>query len=234
MIFLCGREVLILWMSELKQFALTFLKNYKVIVRKNEESIRNIMGISSTDVRRFLDEFMDFANFISQLGGMIHSLLNSLVSDIENASYDEKDCSPLEYSRGQIIDFIGKQEIKQWLIEEKQYGINTSDETHFSLGKSLKSVMEAIDQAQESENPRVEPCLNPLRSALQYFSDLKDFKAQVKGIQDHNMSRILKKQEDMVRADIKGLIERQLKVLDTDPRWEELSLRRKAALGIEE
>lgn len=220
--------------SEIKQFALTFLKNYKVIALKNEETIRNIMGISSTDVRRFLDEFMDFANFTSQLGEKIHGAINSLLNDIENASYDEKNCSPTEYSRTKIIDFIGKQEIKQWLIEEKQYGINTSDGTHFSLGKSLKSAMEAIGQAQESENSQVEPCLNPLRSALQYFSDLKDFKTQVKEIQDHNMSRILKKQEEMVRADIKGLIERQLKVLDTDPRWEELSLRRKAALGIEE
>lgn len=219
--------------SELKQFALTFLKNYKVIVRKNEESIRNIMGISSTDVKRFLDEFMDFANFTSQLGGVIHSLLNSLVNDIENASYGE-DCSPLEYSRAKIIDFIGTQEIKQWLIEERQGGISPTDERHFSLGKVLKATMEAIDQAQESGNCRVEPCLNPLLSAREYFSDLKDFKAQVKEIQDRNMNRILKKQEEMVRADIKGLIERQLKILNTDPRWDELSLRRKAALGIEE
>lgn len=46
------------------------------------------------------------------------------------------------------------------------------------------------------------------------------------------MQMTLKKQEEQVRADIKGLIERQLKILDGDPQWSELSRRRRDALGI--
>ena len=75
---------------------------------------------------------------------------------------------------------------------------------------------------------------NLLERVNQYFTELKNFSAQAEEIHDKHMNNILKQQEEQVRSDIKGLIERQLRILDNDERWQSLSRRRKEALGIEE
>jgi hypothetical protein len=57
-----------------------------------------------------------------------------------------------------------------------------------------------------------------------------ELKSDMQKIRDAQMKEVLHNQEEKIRNDIKGLIERQLEILNTDPRFEDLSARRAKAI----
>lgn len=221
--------------NELKQFLLTFLKEYHVIACGNEETLRQITEIPCTQVQMFLPSFNGFADFISDLGKEIADSTTEIIEGIETLKEKDRGWLPLSQSAKElIINYIKKPQISNWLVKEKEYRENKYAGEGLRLGETLKSIMENIDSVGESGDLRISAITSPLQEVERYFSRLKTFGDKVQCIRDKNMNETLKEQEDRVRADIKGLIERQLKVLDTDPKWADLSQRRKEALGIAE
>ncbi len=221
--------------NELKQFTLSFLKHYHVIACSNAETLRSIMDIQSMEVSSFLNAFNDFADFISGMGKEICGQCAGLIEEVESMPH-HLDAPETLYDRLRktVIRFIKDPMVASWLTKEKEYKENRYADESVKVGETLRKTMEGIDLMEQTGSRQTTPLTNLLEEINQYFTDLKNFSAQTKEIRDRSMNNVLKKQEEQVRADIKGLIERQLNILDSDARWQDLSKRRKEALGIEE
>lgn len=221
--------------NELKQFTLTFLKRYHVIACGNAETLRSIMDIQSVEVSSFLNAFNEFADFISRMGKEICGHCTGLIEEVESMLHHQDSPDTLYDSlRKSVIQFIKEPMVASWLTKEKEYKENRYAAESVKVGETLRKTMEQIDQMELARSRETTPLTNLLGEINQYFTDLKNFSAQTKEIRDRSLNNVLKKQEEQVRADIKGLIERQLNILDSDTRWQQISKRRKEALGIEE
>ena len=192
------------------------------------------MDIQSAEVPAFLSLFNDFADFISKMGKEISGQCAESIEEIDSAVHNPDSAETLyEVLRQSVIRFIKEPTVASWLTKEKEYKENRYATESLNVGETLRKTMEQIDLMEETQSRQTTPVTNLLERVNQYFTELKNFSAQAEEIHDKHMNNILKQQEEQVRSDIKGLIERQLRILDNDERWQSLSRRRKEALGIE-
>ena len=221
--------------SELKQFTLAFMKRHYVVACNNAETLRDLMSIQSSDVQPFLDIFFGFADFITETGKEISGLCAELIESIEAMATDRESAISLpESMREAIISFIKEPKVTSWIAKEKEFRENKYAAESVKVGETLREVMGLIDNMEESGSRQTSPVISLLEKINGHFTEMRNFNAKVKEIRDNTMNEILKAQEEKVRTDIKGLMERQLEILNNDKRWESLSRRRKEALGIEE
>ena len=132
-----------------------------------------------------------------------------------------------------VIGLITDRNVANWISKEKEFKENKYAAESLRMGEVLRVVMERIDSLEESGEMQSAPITEKLELIHNYFTNLKNFSSHVQEIRDQKMNDVLKQQEEQVRADIRGLIDRQLKILDTDKRWQQLSRRRREAMGIE-
>ena len=132
-----------------------------------------------------------------------------------------------------VIGFITDRNVANWISKEKEFKENKYAAESLRIGEALREIMERIDSLEESGEKQTAPITEKLELIHHYFANLKNFSSQVQEIRDQKMNDVLKQQEEQVRADIRGLIDRQLKILESDERWQQLSKRRREAMGIE-
>ena len=220
--------------NELKQFMLNFLKKYYVIACDNAETLREIMGIESSSVQIFLNSFNGFAEFISQIGKTISGLCAKAIEEIASLNAYRGDSDTYhERMRQIVIGFITDRNVTNWITKEKEFKENKYAAEGLRVGEVLREIMERIDSLEESGEKQTAPITEKLELIQRYFANLKNLSSQVQEIRDQKMNDVLKQQEEQVRADIRGLIDRQLKILESDERWQQLSKRRREAMGIE-
>ena len=220
--------------NELKQFMLNFLKGYYVIACDNAETLREIMGIESSSVQTFLNSFNGFAEFISQIGKTISGLCAKAIEEIASLNACRGDSDTYhERMRQIVIGFITDRNVTNWISKEKEFKENKYAAEGLRVGEVLREIMERIDSLEESGEKQTAPITEKLELIQRYFTNLKNFSSHVQEIRDQKMNDVLKQQEEQVRADIRGLIDRQLKILESDERWQQLSKRRREAMGIE-
>ena len=213
---------------------LNFLKGYYVIACDNAETLREIMGIESSSVQTFLNSFNGFAEFISQIGKTISGLCAKAIEEIASLNAYRGDSDNYHEGMRQIvIGFITDRNVANWISKEKEFKENKYAAESLRIGEVFREIMERIDSLEESGEMQSAPITEKLELIHHYFANLKNFSSQVQEIRDQKMNDVLKQQEEQVRADIRGLIDRQLKILESDERWQQLSKRRREAMGIE-
>lgn len=216
--------------KELKTFLLSFLKNYHIIARIQEEKIRSIIAIDNLQTERFFQHFTPFAEAISQLGKHITSLCDKSIETIKQNSDEEEIYT---HKRNSIIRFIQESAVTQWLRAEKDFERNRHTDEELILGERLRQAMEEIDRCEELGSEDFDELFRQMEEIPIHFSRLSQFNTLTQGIRERYMHEKLKAQEEEVRSDIKKLIERQLNILNSDPQWAQLAQRRREALGIE-
>lgn len=217
--------------EEMKRFMIDFLKKYYVVACGNEERLRGLIGMDSADVKRFVANVNSFSEEISQQGREAAALCETMREQMLALPHDaEKWCPTM---RNIAIAFIQQPIIRQWITLEKQFAENKYAQEALQVGVCMRMFMEEIDLCEVEGSSEPSILLRHVANVQSYFEGLAACAAQVKSIQERSMQNTLKKQEEQVRTDIKELIARQLEILDSDPKWQALSQRRRDALGME-
>lgn len=212
--------------SELKRFTISFLKQYHVIACGYESELRSLVSMDNAFPSSFLDQFIPFVDLIGERGAEMADLCEGLMNSLEET---EGVCMALRHC---VIEYIQKPAVTAWIKLEKHFSQNRYAGEALDLGETLRSLMEEIDCGEASGVVEFVSIRRKVEAMLGYFTTLKEFPLRIKEVQERTMHATLEKQEEQVRRDVQSLIERQLKILDTDPRWADLSLRRREALGL--
>lgn len=214
--------------EEIKRFTISFLRGFCVVACEMEGVLREVLTIDSAQPMLFLERFLPLSRKLGERGAGLLRVAEALLAQVSSSLVQGK----TNDVRKLLIDFIKEPMVTQWLVAEKSYERNKYAKEGLVLGETMRTLMEATDRCGADGEALSEAVMPYLREIVRYFSVLSSFPQEVSSIQERTMQMTLKKQEEQVRADIKGLIERQLKILDGDPQWSELSRRRRDALGI--
>lgn len=165
------------------------------------ESISQIGKSISNQIDRFRDELL------SQTQIDVESFGSALKSLMEN----------------KYVSLWVKQE-KSNLSELRKLGVS-----HIFV-IVLKHISKVVSNEEMSLSKKRDSITSYLRASEDYFRRIMELKSDMQKIRDAQMKEVLHHQEEKIRNDIKGLIERQLEILNTDPRFEDLSARRAKAI----
>ncbi len=216
---------------ELKRFTISFLKQYHVVACGCEAELRSLVEVDHQDVSAFMERFLPFVSRVSERGQEMARLSQVLLDQLR-----EVDCRGMECFdswRKSVIEYIEYEPVTQWIKQEKAFSQNRYAGASLGLGDALREMMEEIDRRESSESRDCANVRNMVEAILRYFTELGNFSQRVNEIRESTMQNTLKRQMEQVRQDIKGLLERQINILDTDPQWQTLSRRRKEAMGMD-
>lgn len=229
--------------AEMKEMMVEFLRkrdNY-VLLMEYRDKIKDLL--SETDIQMFLQKVFAaegskekrISEEISHVGETIKQQLLILSSNLEiqNAKMgssvsEEEFRSNFEKMKRTILDFLSLAEIKTWIEKESKNsegneGAMTIKKT---LGEFLKSMNELSFENRARGIKNIEKYIEPL---MDHFDEIRKFKKNLQAIRDRYMHRKLEENEDKIRQDIKGLIERQLKRMEEDERFKDIWERRESA-----
>lgn len=229
--------------TEVKRQMILFLRDKDNYVLLNEYKDKVNELVREADTQCFLQKVFApdgskqkrFSEEISQIGEDIKRKLLVFSSNIEmQGSRMQQSESEKEYNenfakiRKTLLEFCKDEVISEWISKEKKYAKDGDLSLKGAFSEYLKE-MNALSFAHRSKTMSIiDSHIEPL---AQHFNKISRFKKTLQSVRDKSMQDKLHANEEQIRQDIKGLIERQLKVMEEDERYRDIWERRISAQG---
>lgn len=212
----------------------TFIENddHYIIAKKYSDEINRLIKIQ--DVKEFISTAFKedskeekICEKISFVGKTIKNQLERFKDELLSSQSFDGD------SFNTALKNIMKNETLSWWLNSEKADLKTLQDIGCNpiLIKGIKKIADFAKNNDLSLSQKRSQTYTVIVPYLEFFTSIAQFKNQMQEIRDKRMKEILHKQQEKIQNEIKELIDRQLEILDSDPRYHDISIKRKAAMN---